>query len=71
MPLSNLALKEPNMNNPQRQLGDWDYNPSPALKELNISVKEKTSHPGLFHILEGVFYTLPQMLSFCDVPFDS
>jgi hypothetical protein len=39
-----MALKEPNINNPQRQLGARYYNPSPALKELNISVKEKTSN---------------------------
>jgi hypothetical protein len=30
-----MALKEPNMNNPQRQLGDKCYDPSAALKELN------------------------------------
>jgi hypothetical protein len=43
-----MALKEPNMNNPQRQLGVWSSNPPPALQELNISVKERTSHQGLF-----------------------
>jgi hypothetical protein len=56
-----MALKEPNMNNPQRQLGVWNYNPPPALQELNLSVKEKTSHQGLFHTLKVVSYTLPQM----------
>jgi len=56
-----MALKEPNLNNPQRQLGGWNYNPPTALQELNIFVKEKTSHPGLFHTLKEVSYTLPQM----------
>jgi hypothetical protein len=56
-----MALKEPNLNNPQRQLGVLNYKPSPALQELNISIKGKTSHPGLFRTLKEVSCTLPQM----------
>jgi len=49
------------MNNPQRQLGVGLLPPDAALKELNITVKEKTVHPGLFHILKEVSCTPLQL----------
>jgi hypothetical protein len=40
-----LALKEPNMNNPRRQPGVRREKAFAALKELNIIIRENTSHP--------------------------
>jgi hypothetical protein len=39
-----VAPKEPNLNNPRRQPGESDYSHFPALKELNIIIREITFH---------------------------
>jgi hypothetical protein len=59
------------MNNPQRQLGVGLQQSFAALKELNITAKENTSHLGLFHTLKEASGTLPQMYFSCDVPVGS
>ena len=43
----------------------------PALKELNVLVREKTFHLALYRTPEEVFYILPQMIFSDDAPVDS